>query len=177
MFGLPTSVGSAANTCVDPSRWRQFGSIHKMKSNRTRGADGRCRDCTSMSEIGRSRCARHLLRDRIRARAGGSPRRQRIAALISQRKAAPCVDCGITLPWQVMEFDHVRGRKRFDITVTCPYRTDSVLAEIMKCDVRCPNCHKLRHFRENQRLGRRAPGRALEADSDSIPGIHGPLFS
>lgn len=67
-----------------------------------------------------------------------------------EAKRRPCVDCGIELPPEVMECDHVRGTKSFALTQgTVRRRTlDAVLAEIAKCDVRCPNCHRMRHYRE-----------------------------
>jgi hypothetical protein len=65
----------------------------------------------------------------------------------------PCVDCGVALPPEVMELDHVRGEKLFSIggpKLRCR-PLPGVLSEIAKCDVRCPNCHKLRHHYERQR--------------------------
>jgi hypothetical protein len=72
--------------------------------------------------------------------------------LFSEARDGPCVDCGIRLPPQVMELDHVRGEKLF--TMGGPklrHRSEvEMRAEIEKCDVRCPNCHKLRHYHERQ---------------------------
>lgn len=57
----------------------------------------------------------------------------------------PCVDCreGDIV---VLEFDHVRGNKRFGISymVSHGYRWETILEEIAKCDVVCSNCHKRR---------------------------------
>lgn len=56
----------------------------------------------------------------------------------------PCIDCGekdIT----VLEFDHVRGEKKFAISVgvhTWSVAPDVLLEEIAKCEVRCANCHR-----------------------------------
>lgn len=54
----------------------------------------------------------------------------------------PCVDCGETDP-VVLEFDHVRGKKRADISklVTEGYSLEIVQEEITKCEVVCRNCH------------------------------------
>lgn len=55
----------------------------------------------------------------------------------------PCVDCGISDPI-VLEFDHVRGKKLFNISDgiknTKPRKV--LFDEIAKCEVRCANCHK-----------------------------------
>jgi hypothetical protein len=57
-------------------------------------------------------------------------------------KMHPCVDCGED-DWVVLEFDHVRGEKNYDIAYILSHsRTlDNLLEEIPKCDVRCRNCH------------------------------------
>jgi hypothetical protein len=57
----------------------------------------------------------------------------------------PCIDCGEPDP-VVLEFDHRDPRtKRADVsrlihTSTLP----AVRAELLKCDVRCANCHRIR---------------------------------
>ena len=55
----------------------------------------------------------------------------------------PCVDCGIADPL-VLEFDHVRGNKRTDISSLVHAATALGLLqdEIRTCVVRCPNCHR-----------------------------------
>lgn len=57
----------------------------------------------------------------------------------------PCVDCGNS-DIRVLEFDHVKGNKRFDIgkAVNSKYGWETVLEEIEKCEVVCANCHKIR---------------------------------
>ncbi len=43
-----------------------------------------------------------------------------------------------------MDFDHVRGKKLFNIA-NGRYRTwKSVIIEIAKCDLVCANCHRIR---------------------------------
>ena len=76
-------------------------------------------------------------------------RRRRLRELVRKAKDVPCMDCGIHYPFYVMEFDHVRGVKKFGISraVSNP-RADAeeaIREEIAKCDVVCSNCHRLRH--------------------------------
>lgn len=86
-------------------------------------------------------------------------RRERVKAMLLEARSGPCVDCGVELPPECMEMDHVRGGKRFELTVRSAknFGLDTIRAEIEKCDIRCPNCHRLRHYFE-QDPSRRDPG-------------------
>lgn len=54
----------------------------------------------------------------------------------------PCVDCGES-DLVVLQFDHVRGTKLYDIADLIRNRASHkrMFDEIAKCDVRCANCH------------------------------------
>jgi hypothetical protein len=61
---------------------------------------------------------------------------------IIEQKSIPCTDCKVQYPYYVMQFDHVRGKKRF--TISSGYLTrskEAVEAEVAKCEVVCSNCH------------------------------------
>jgi hypothetical protein len=72
-------------------------------------------------------------------------------------KSKPCMDCGIKYPFYVMQFDHVSGKKEFNLShagrsTIAPKR---ILAELAKCDVVCANCHFERSYQrhwKNQRV-------------------------
>jgi hypothetical protein len=57
----------------------------------------------------------------------------------------PCIDCGEADPL-VLEFDHVRGVKRKEVSrlVRSNHDWDVIAQEIEKCEVRCANCHRRR---------------------------------
>ena len=58
----------------------------------------------------------------------------------------PCVDCGEKDP-RCLQFDHRdRTLKEFNVSkmIRDGYGIDRMLAEIVKCDVRCANCHAKR---------------------------------
>jgi len=78
--------------------------------------------------------------------------RQKIRIYIFETlKMHPCVDCGESDP-VVLDFDHRdRTAKRFNIAdaVSCGASLKSVVAEILKCDVRCANCHRRKTYVEN----------------------------
>lgn len=73
--------------------------------------------------------------------------REQAKAFVEQYKAThPCVDCGKSDP-RFLTFDHVRGTKRKSISnmVNLGYTIESIQAELEKCEVRCLECHHLRH--------------------------------
>jgi hypothetical protein len=51
-----------------------------------------------------------------------------------------------------MDFDHVRGEKKFNIKQAAQRRlgTRALLEEIAKCELVCANCHRLRTLRRGQ---------------------------
>jgi hypothetical protein len=66
-------------------------------------------------------------------------------------KDHPCVDCGILNPL-ILQFDHVNGVKKDKISnmVAVKKPWNEILDEISKCEVRCANCHIVRHAVKNQ---------------------------
>ena len=60
------------------------------------------------------------------------------------KEAAGCIDCGVK-DHRVLDFDHVRGEKKFNISwaVINAKAMKSILPEIEKCDIRCANCHRI----------------------------------
>jgi len=48
-----------------------------------------------------------------------------------------------------MDFDHVRGKKLFELSVTAILNArsmEAIEAEAAKCDIVCSNCHRIRTF-------------------------------
>lgn len=75
-----------------------------------------------------------------------------------------CVDCGEADP-VVLDFDHVRGDKRKEISrlVISGTALKVLVAEIQKCDIRCANCH--RRVTHQRRLRSRSTGRTMLSES------------
>lgn len=87
--------------------------------------------------------------------------RLRNRAITQESKSQPCADCGISYPYYVMDFDHVRGEKEFFIgrgswekgrsrkrmDTLSPVR---LRAEIAICDVVCSNCHRERTYQRSK---------------------------
>jgi hypothetical protein len=59
------------------------------------------------------------------------------------------MDCG-EKDVRVLEFDHVRGKKGFDIGNWRCFGMLRLLEEIAKCDVVCANCHLIRGWQRRQ---------------------------
>lgn len=69
-----------------------------------------------------------------------------IRQFVRQQKDKPCCDCGVKFHFAAMEFDHVRGPKKFELSNAGSRSIKSVTSEIEKCDVVCANCHAVRTY-------------------------------
>lgn len=70
---------------------------------------------------------------------------ERLKEWIRGIKSIPCMDCQNIYPSCCMDFDHVRGKKEFNIGQnTNKVSKSRMLAEIKKCDIVCSNCHRIR---------------------------------
>lgn len=73
-------------------------------------------------------------------------KRSKLRVHLQTAKNKPCMDCGNSYPYFVMEFDHRPDEtKLYTISAvnTIP-SMDALIEEISKCDVVCANCHKYR---------------------------------
>ena len=84
--------------------------------------------------------------------------RRYIASVLAN---ASCIDCGEDDPI-VLEFDHVRATKKYDVS-TMTYvglSIASIEVELAKCVIRCANCHRRKtartHWKGSPRLGAKA---------------------
>jgi hypothetical protein len=84
------------------------------------------------------------------------------------KREHPCVDCGEGDPI-VLDFDHVRGVKRFSVANAArgKHAMSTVIEEIAKCEVRCANCHRRVTHKRRVEDGPAKPlrERAREADT------------
>lgn len=70
--------------------------------------------------------------------------------LLEYFKLHPCVDCGNS-DIRILTFDHIKGEKDNNVSsMIHKHSWDTILKEIRKCEVRCWNCHMLRHVIENK---------------------------
>lgn len=63
-------------------------------------------------------------------------------------KNNPCVDCGFSDP-RILEFDHRDPQEKAkNVVEMFHHGVEAIKKEIAKCDVRCPNCHRLRTVKQ-----------------------------
>lgn len=82
---------------------------------------------------------REVLNERQKRRAAGNRR-----FLAEVRLTAGCIDCGFNAHVAALQFDHM-GEKKFQLGSCGPRSLKAVIEEVMGCDVRCANCHMIRH--------------------------------
>lgn len=130
------------------------GEFNKNPSKRG-GLSNVCRTCN------RKNSTEYYVKNKKRIRALNTRNKvvnkkegqQKILAYLADH---PCIDCGEPDP-VVLEFDHIRGKKVATVgaLLATGYKWNRILAEIEKCEVRCANCHRRRHFskRKTYRAG------------------------
>lgn len=76
-------------------------------------------------------------------------RKKQVAMLFDLKHNKECMDCKTKYPAWIMQYDHVRGEKKFRLaTVTqTNISTKRIKEEIEKCDLVCANCHADRTYK------------------------------
>ena len=87
-----------------------------------------------------------------RATAAKSAQRLKLLSVTWKAKDVPCTDCGIKYAPYVMDFDHVRGIKSYNVSsmVNKGVSVKNIEAEISKCEVVCSNCHRERTYKRRE---------------------------
>lgn len=90
--------------------------------------------------------ARNKEKEVARAIERNRERRQSNRVWLDEIKSnTPCMDCGISYPPCVMDYDHINGNKKFNVSQGLrDYSRDTLLEEIAKCELVCANCHRIR---------------------------------
>lgn len=86
-------------------------------------------------------------RDRLRSQKKAAKTRVAFHGLVDRLKAVPCQDCAGLFHFAAMDFDHVRGEKKFNVAMGASFSKSALLEEIAKCDVVCSNCHRIRTYK------------------------------
>jgi hypothetical protein len=96
----------------------------------------------------RLRVRAHYAANREKYLADAYRKRAELVAVVREAKDRPCQDCGLQYPYYVMDFDH-REDKQFNIASYRNVGIRQLRAEIVKCDVVCANCHRIRTHARN----------------------------
>lgn len=83
-----------------------------------------------------------------------SPKASALKAWMIELKDKPCQDCGGKFPTCCMDFDHREGTtKSYNVgsMFAHHYARELIETEIVKCDLVCANCHRIRT--RNRRTG------------------------
>lgn len=66
--------------------------------------------------------------------------------VLHQAKSSPCLDCGVSFPFYVMDLDHREGMDKVMAVGALAKRGNlqKLIEEIVKCDPVCANCHRIR---------------------------------
>ena len=97
--------------------------------------------------------ANNSTKHRLAVTANKEKTRKEVREAIRKIKARPCMDCGVSYPYYVMDFDHRDARQKswsIGAKVGGGITLSKILKEIEKCDVVCSNCHRERtHVRKS----------------------------
>lgn len=68
------------------------------------------------------------------------------------KESSPCRDCGNSFPYYVMDFDHLDGKLKINEInfLAATGRIGALKTEILKCEVVCANCHRIRTYKRLQ---------------------------
>ena len=80
-------------------------------------------------------------------------RRKELRKFSAELKSLPCMDCKISYPYYVMDFDHRDGStKKYNLSKMRFVSKEKFLEEANKCDVVCSNCHRERSFQRMNKV-------------------------
>lgn len=127
--------------CGECKEEKELSEFHK-NSTKAFGVANTCKLCRKKYHNKWYSENKELQKSRVK-KANKKVRRENRKRLWDYLLTHPCVDCSESRP-QVLEFDHVRGKKRKDVSSMMDYSWATILDEIAKCDVRCANCHKMK---------------------------------
>jgi len=112
------------------------------------GYQSYCRACKKEYDAAWYRANRERRRAKVQA-----DREAYTAWLDSRKEGKPCADCGKLYPPYVMEWDHLPGGQKSLVladTRKAAYGKERILAELVKWELVCANCHRERTFRRRR---------------------------
>lgn len=131
---------------------------HKMSNKDMALRTATCSICgpVKISKGGICRNSINETKRKARRRRGSKPIQRSgqkiVRDYVRKIKDAPCMDCGISYPYYVMDLDHRDpSRKLYTVAAMQKFPLEMVMDEIAKCDVVCSNCHRERTWGKGKR--------------------------
>jgi hypothetical protein len=136
--------------CSKCSRTLVITEFYKIKSGTSTRSD--CKQCNKESHLKyleNNRAKVLAKKKEYRLKNPGKVKNDRKIRLQKEielkkkyKESKPCSDCGRYYPYYVMDFDH----KDPNTKIGNPFslREDLIEQEILKCDLVCANCHRIR---------------------------------
>lgn len=81
-----------------------------------------------------------------------------IRILGAYKRLEGCTDCGYRERDEALQFDHITGDKKFQLTDCGNATWPTIINEMNKCAVRCANCHAIRTTKCHREAAARARG-------------------
>lgn len=109
------------------------------------GLQSSCKPCKRLYD--KNYYANNIEKTRSRLYKTKQDRHQKIKLIINGLKTAPCTDCKFTFHPYCMDFDHLKDKEmNIGDMVKSHMSLNKIFKEILKCELVCANCHRLRTF-------------------------------
>lgn len=107
-----------------------------------------CKDCQ------REYCRQHYVvnkseHNKRRYKHNKKNREDHRSRIKSIKENQPCVDCGKSYPYYVMQFDHLEDKVENVANMPGHFGWDKIESEIAKCELVCANCHCERTYKRS----------------------------
>lgn len=124
---------------------KQFLPLELFANNKIKkdGKHNQCKPCKKIYNKSYYPKTKQIYAE-SRAQRRDQHRKDNQEAMLAYLMDKSCVDCGMS-DMRVLEFDHVRGVKNFNIGNAISQQSWSIIEqEIEKCEIVCANCHRIR---------------------------------
>lgn len=144
-LGLRFHTGISLKSCVKACGSCARDLDESCFSKRGSGLQSKCREC--QKEYKR----KHYVRNKEVYLAKAKAYDAKVKSFVDDLKgSSPCMDCGISYPAHVMDFDHRPGEVKLfeiaDAVSSLGLSLKRILPEAAKCDIVCANCHRIRTY-------------------------------
>jgi len=142
-FGIVEPDARRCIDCLETKNKEEFA--WRRRSVGTRKA--RCKSCDSLWRASYYEENKNIFFERNKRQFS------KLRALITEAKNKPCMDCGVSYPYYVMDLDHRDSTTKIDKVSHLVFSGSEniVKNEIAKCDVVCANCHRIRTFTKQEK--------------------------